>query len=545
MSKVAQYLQEHVDGEVTVASDVRDYFATDGSIFHQQPAVVMYPLNEQDVRKAARFAWQLAERGRFLPITARGSGTDQGGAAIGSGVMMVFPAHMNKVLELDSKTGLVAVQPGTNYGKLQQTLKSHSRYIPAYPASLEYSTIGGAIANNAGGERSFKYGKTNRYIKKLRVVLANGEVIETGRLSKRELNRKLGLANFEGEVYRALDKLYEEHGEILTLPRPQVTKNSAGYNIWDVKGKDGSFDLTPLFVGAQGTLGLITEAVMSTEPYNAQTTLLVAAFDDIRIAEAAITEFRAMHDGPAAIELVDQHLLQIVDKQNPNTLKGLLEKPFAPIVLLIEFDGANERHRRRNAKQAQKILEKYEISYQLEHEAERQAQLWGIRRSAAAAINGSQGHARALPIIEDGIVPPEKLPELIAGLYRLLDQHHLTAAVWGHAGDANLHVQPYLDLAVVGDRQAAFKLMASYHNLVQQLGGSTTGEHGDGRLRGPALKSLYGEHVYSFFQHIKHAFDPYNIMNPGVKINLTEAEVTPLLRKDYNLKHLHDHLPHS
>src|SRR5471030_1461546 len=145
MSKVAHYLQEHVLGEVMTSLDARRYFSTDGSIFTVAPAVVMYPRNENDVRKTARFSWQLAERGRIVPITARGSGTDQSGAAIGSGIVLIFPAHMNRIIEFDGKTGVATVEPGINYGKLQQTLQTHGRYLPPYPASLEYSTIGGAV----------------------------------------------------------------------------------------------------------------------------------------------------------------------------------------------------------------------------------------------------------------------------------------------------------------------------------------------------------------------------------------------------------------
>src|SRR5688572_19305368 len=205
MSKVAHYLQEHLIGEVMTSADARRYFSTDSSILTLTPAVVVYPRNENDVRKIARFTWQLAERGRVIPMTARGAGTDQGGAALGSGIMIAFPAHMHRILELDDKSGVVVLEPGTNYGKLQQTLHTHDRFLPQFPASIEYSTIGGAVANNASGEKSVKYGSTRDYVKSLRVVLANGEVIETGRLSKREVSKKLGLATFEGEIYRAVD----------------------------------------------------------------------------------------------------------------------------------------------------------------------------------------------------------------------------------------------------------------------------------------------------------------------------------------------------
>jgi glycolate oxidase len=208
MSKVAHYLQEHLAGEVMISQDARRYFATDGSILSVTPALIAYPRNENDVRKTARFTWQLAERGRVIPVTARGAGTDQGGAALGAGIILAFPAHMHRILELDDKSGVIVVEPGTNYGKLQQTLQTHDRFLPPFPASLEYSTIGGAVANNAAGEKSVKYGCTRDYVRSLRVVLANGEVIDTGRLKKGELNKKLGMATFEGEVYRAIDQLF-------------------------------------------------------------------------------------------------------------------------------------------------------------------------------------------------------------------------------------------------------------------------------------------------------------------------------------------------
>src|SRR5688572_23376546 len=248
MSKVAHYLQEHLVGEVMTSADARRYFSTDGSILSIPPAVVVYPRSENDVRKVTRFTWQLAERGRVIPVTARGTGTDMAGAALGNGIIVAFPAHMHRILELDDKSGVVTVEPGINYAKLQQTLHTHDRFLPPYPASVEYSTIGGAVANNASGEKSVKYGDTRDFVRSLRVVLANGEIIQTGRLNKRELNKKLGLATFEGEIYRALDALLEESKDIIDKDVRGVTKNAAGYFLSDIKRKDGSFDLTPLFV---------------------------------------------------------------------------------------------------------------------------------------------------------------------------------------------------------------------------------------------------------------------------------------------------------
>lgn len=545
MSKVAHYLQEHLVGEVMTSVDARRYFATDGSIFALAPAIVVYPRNENDVRKTARFTWQLAERGRVIPMTARGSGTDLGGAAIGNGIMLVFPAHLHRVLELDGKTGDVTIEPGINYGKLQQTLHTHNRFLPPYPASLEYSTVGGAIANNASGERSLKYGPTRSFVKRLRVVLANGEVIEVRRLSRRELNKKLGLNSMEGEIYRQMDKLLEENKVLLQKSNIAVSKNAAGYSLNEIQRKDGSFNLIPLLVGSQGTLGIVTEATLETEQHNPNTTLLVGFFDDFKVAQDVITQLRKFSELPALIEMVDDHLLEFVQAHNPTLLKGVLEPPFQKLALFIEFDNLSDRIQKRTAKKAAKLLQKHQIPYRMETDPDKKEELWKIREAASTILSHNEAGAKPLPIIEDGIVPQDRLQEFIAGIYDIFNALHLPVAIWGHAGNANLHVRPLLNLSQVGDRQKVFKLLEDYYALVMRLGGSTTAEHGDGRIRAPYLEQLYGSEVYQLFRQVKQIFDPYGTLNPGVKIGVTIDDLKPLLRQDYDLAHFYDHMPRS
>jgi FAD/FMN-containing dehydrogenase len=545
MNKVAHYLQEHLTGEVMTSPDVRRYFSTDASVFQVIPAIVAYPRNENDVRKAARFTWQLAERGRIIPITARGSGTDQSGGALGQGIILVFPAHMNRILELDAKSGDVTVEPGINYGKLQQTLHTHGRFLPPFPSSLEYSTIGGAVGNNAGGEKSIKYGSTRAYVNSLRVVLANGEVIETGRVSKKDLSKKMGLSTFEGEVYRALDTLIEENHDVVQGLKLDVTKNSAGYNLAEVKQKDGSFDLTPLLVGSQGTLGIVSEVSLRTESHNPSSTLIAAYCTDLTQAEAVVMELRAGSELPSAIEVVDENLLNFLDQHNPNQLKDLVPKPFPSLILLIEFDDESSRTQKKLAKRATKILEKHQVEYRLETEEAKKEELWRIRHSAATVIAHNQDNAKALPIIEDGIVPIERFRDYLEGVYALFKKYNLNIAVWGHAGDANLHMQPFLDLSQIGDRQKVFRIIDDYYNMIVDLGGSTSGEHSDGRLRGPYLEQLYGTEAYEVFRKVKTIFDPHGILNPGVKMGVTLEDIKPLLRHEYALEHLYDHMPRT
>jgi FAD/FMN-containing dehydrogenase len=157
----------------------------------------------------------------------------------------------------------------------------------------------------------------------------------------------------------------------------------------------------------------------------------------------------------------------------------------------------------------------------------------------------SDGHAKALPIIDDGVVPLDKLGQFIEGLYELCKKNHVAPALWGSAGDANVRLQPHLDLSQVGDRQKAFRLMDEYYKLVVSLGGTTTGSYNDGRLRAPYLQTLYGDEMYGVFQKVKQIFDPHSILNPGVKVNVKLEDVKPLIRNGYDHQHRYEHLPRS
>lgn len=543
MSKVAHYLQEHLIGEVMTSTDARRYFATDGSILQLAPALIAYPRNENDVRKTARFTWQLAERGRIIPMTPRGAGTDQTGAALGSGIMLVFPAHLNRILELDTKSHTVTIEPGINFGKLQQTLHTHGRFLPPYPASIEYSTVGGAIANNSSGEQSVKYGDMLSFVKALRVVVANGEVIETSRLSKRELNKKLGLATFEGEIYRSLDTLLEENHELIGKLEREGIKNNAGYNLLDIKRRDGSFDLTPLIVGSQGTLGIITEAVLDTEEHNPQTTMLLAHFDSLEHVQQAVIELRKLSEPPCAIELIDQQVMQEVHKLNPNQLKDVLEQPYPAVSLLIEFD-APERKGKKYIKKAEKLLEKYAKQHDVVTHPEDQQQLRKLRQSTSSLLAHNEGQSYAVPIA-DAAVPIDRLHEYLKETYELLQAAGIKSGIWGHAGEGNLHFQPRVNLAQVGDRQKVFRLLDEYHKIVIKLGGTISSGAGEGRLRAPYVESMYGPELYALLQKVKQIFDPYGTMNPGVKFGTSLEDIKSMIRPDYGIDHLYDHLPRS
>jgi FAD/FMN-containing dehydrogenase len=422
-------------------------------------------------------------------------------------------------------------------------MHTHGLFLPPYPASLDYSTIGGAIGNNSAGEKSLKYGAMRKWVQKLEVVLANGEVIQTGRINKRELQKRKGLQTLEGEIYRLLDGLISDNADLIYDydDSIKVSKDSSGYFLADVKHRDGSFDLTPLIVGSQGTLGIITEAIVKLSPDTPKTELLVAEFADIGAAHDAISML--LNLDPSAMEMVDRNMLKFVETYQPNRLKKLIDTQQLPaIVLLVEFDDNKDGNRKKKAKRAMKALAGA-TQVRRTDKYDEQQQLWAIRHSAAAVTTFGNDGRSALPIIEDGIVPPEMFEKYMKGVYALLKKHQVEFCVWGHAGDAHLHVQPLMDLGKMTDRQKILQIMTDYHALVIKLGGSIAGEHNDGRIRTPFLVSQHGEDLVKLYEQVKDIFDPHGTLNPGVKTGTDIKGLIPLFRREYALDQLADHLP--
>ncbi len=378
----------------------------------------------------------------------------------------------------------------------------------------------------------------------LRVVLSNGDVIETKRLNKRELNKKLGLSTFEGEIYRTIDSIVEDNQETIKKLNLSTTKNAAGYNLNLVKRKDGSFDLTPLFIGSQGTLGLITEATLTSLTRHAHTTLILVKIEKLSSLQNIILEIRKLPDIPSVVEVVDKNLLEMAHKYDPGLISSTLKEPMPNFVLLVEIDDDSDSTQKKTLKRLTRIFKENDAEYQAETDSSKKEDLWKLRESTTAVLLHGEGNAKPLPIIEDGIVPPENLAKFISGVYEIFRNNNMEISVYGHAGDGHLHIQPILDVGQVGHRQKIFKLMEEYYKLVLNLDGSITGEHGEGRLRTAFLPLQYGADAYELLTRIKQTFDPHGILNPGVKIGGNIDTVKPLLRDDYSLGHLYSYLPH-
>lgn len=543
MSKVAHYLQEHLLGEVTDSPEVRRHFSQDASILRLSPAIIVYPRNESDIRKTARFTWQLAKRGRIMPITARGGGSNTSGSALSSGILLIFTAHMNKILLLDAKKEIITIEPGVTYDKVEQTLYTHGLFLPPYPASLDYATVGGGIATNAIGEKSVKYGDTGQYVDELRVVLANGEVIETHPLSKRELSRKLGLSTFEGEVYRAMDALLEENSELITTKKERMKgiRNAVGYNLSAIRTKN-QFDLTPLFIGSQGTLGIISEATMEVVPHNPITSMVMISLDSLSHLNEILPKLTELK--PSVLDMMNKAAIDLVIRINPNQLNEVLETPQSALHLFIEFDDAKSADQKKKLKKLRKITEKAGATMKPANYPEEIDRLWKIRHSVTTILTQPQGQSKALPVAEDVSIPPSRLVEFLQKASEVYESNGLIPAAWGSAGDGVVRMQPMLDLGQVGDRQKLFKVAESIYEIVKSLGGCITSSAGDGRVRAPYTPIINSPQYKDLIFKVKKIFDPYGTLNPGVK-TATMEEVRSLLRGDYNLAHHHEHLPRS
>ncbi|MCA9397755.1 FAD-binding oxidoreductase, partial [candidate division WWE3 bacterium] len=394
MQKILTQIEEAIQGDLTTKQNYLDYYSTDGSIFELTPTAICFPKDSVDIQNIVTIIHDAAKQGHYLPITPRGKGTDQGGGPLGTGLIMDFTRYMNQILEIGDD--YVRVQPGVRYGELQDALKKRGRYLPPYPASLEICSIGGAVANNSAGEKTVKYGATRHYVKNLHVVLSNGDMIQTEKLTRRQLGVRKRQDSFLGKIYKQIHTIITDNEDVIDTHRPHVTKNSSGYALWEIE-KWGMFDLAQLITGSQGTLGIVTEIILETMPLpeSSDVVLAVSHYDSLQAAGNAIRELHELE--PSALEVVDQNLLKLVLKQNPTLLDGLLPKELPAIILLTEFDNDSKNETAKKMASAVSTFDKYAFSWVKKEDPAEQARLWKLRRSAAAVMWTIPGSKKALP----------------------------------------------------------------------------------------------------------------------------------------------------
>lgn len=540
MSKIATYLQEHISGEVTTSPAILEAMSHDMGVLKVLPEMVVYPRATNDIRKIARFAWQLAEKGHVLPLTARGNGTDQTGGAIGKGIILSLPGHMHRVLEFDGKQKLVRVQPGADMRAVNGALALQGMTIPV---GQEGGTAGGAVAKNMGGLLAGKYGMIGSWVKQLEVVLANGDLLQTERLSKRELAKRKGLQTFEGEIYRTIDGLIEDNKQLITEKIAYDVPDNAGYSaIAQVKQKDSSFDLTPLFVGSQGTLGVISEMIMKTDFFSARNAAAVLCFTNKEVARDTLDKLRGLD--PAFVEYYDGTIFALAALRGrkydfAKNVGGKLEA-----VVLVGFDDFSDRTRTRKLKKLNKLLRDVDCTMEGAEGDDAEA-LLAVREVTTFAVVPEGKGVSAPPLFDGAYIPSERFEQYLGALTALATKHQVVLPLHGQILTGLMYTRPLLHLHKVGDKQKVFKLLEEYAALVASLGGHLIGEGGEGRTKARfAYKELDPE-VANLFAAIKSAFDPHGIFNPGVKQTAEVRHLTQHLRPDYDTATQSGRIPYN
>lgn len=536
------------DGEIENSPDTLETYSHDASLFEVRPEVVVFPHHAKDVESLVKFVNKKRKTHPQLALTARSGGTDMSGAAIGESIIVNFNEHfrlINKVAGLEAD-----VQPGVFYRDFDAaTIEKSAAILPSYPASRELCTVGGMVNNNSGGEKSLQLGKTEDYIKELKVVLSDGKSYTLKPLEGAALKAKMAKKGYEGELYRETYKLLEANYDKIKAAKPHVSKNSTGYNIWDVWDREsGVFDLTKLFAGAQGTLGLITDIKFRLVPKPEHSGLLVCFMRNINNLGEVINE--VLPHKPASFESFDDVTLILAIKfffyfqktlgwvglaklglsLMPDAL--LLRHGIPKLILMIEFTGHSEEEVAEKIHNMKQTLKPYKMLMEEDETEAKSKKFWVLRRESFNLLRKKVKDKHTAPFIDDLVVPPKYLPEFLPRLRKIVNKYKLFATIAGHMGDGNFHIIPLMKIEQPSERAKLEPAMREVNELVLSYGGSLSGEHNDGMIRGPWLTQMYGHEVVGYFKQVKGIFDPNNIFNPHKK---TDADW------DYSMAHVRDH----
>jgi FAD/FMN-containing dehydrogenase len=521
-------------GELDDSAAVREVYSEDTSIFKITPEAVVYPKHVADLYTLIHYVHQF--RG-VRSLTARSAGTDMSGGPLTGSIVVDFTRHFNRVLHVDTKKAVT--EPGVYYRDFEKATLQHGVIMPSYTASRELNTVGGMVANNSAGEKSLTYGKTERYVRMLKVVLQDGYEYEFRKLGRAELEAKKAQSDYEGEVYRRVEGLILAHEAAIAAARPAVSKNSAGYGIWNVWNKEAdTFDMTQLFVGSQGTLGFVTEITFDlVRPMNASR-MLVLFLRPRHLRDLGKIVNVVLEHKPESFESYDDKtfnvMLQVFPKLfarlggNPFKLardfwpeiKMVLKGGIPSLVLMAEFTADTDAAAAKKAEGARAAVAKvFDVSTHITRDAHESEKFWTIRRESFKLLRENVRGKNTAPFIDDMVVAPAHLPEFLPELYAILDEYDLIYTVAGHVGDGNFHIIPLMDFSRPDFVKIINELSERVYTLVGKYHGSITGEHNDGLIRTPYLHKMFSSEILGVFQEIKEIFDPHRIFNPHKKVD--------------------------
>lgn len=536
------------EGDIDTSDATLGEYSHDASLFELRPQVVVFPKNSKDIEHLV--TWVTANKASHpeLSITPRSRGTDMSGGAVGESIVADVSKYMTQLFAVDGDSAIV--EPGMLYKDFDIETLKYGSILPSYPASRDLASVGGMASNNSGGEKSLEFGKTDNFVLELKVVLSDGHEYTIKPLNRKELDAKMAQTDYEGKVYRETFNLLDSHyGEIQTA-RPQVSKDSTGYHLWNVWNREtGVFDLTKLFVGAQGTLGIITCITFRLVQKPAHSGTLVCYMHKIDRLGAVIPAVLAHH--PATFESFDDNTLWLSFRFFFSFLKKLgfwswallalqlipdglmLIRGIPKLILLIEFTGTSVEEVEAKIIAARNDLKQFHFTYMEKDETEAKSRkFWLMRRESFNLLRSKVKDKHTAPFIDDMVVPPNRLTEFLPKLRDIIKKYKLKATIAGHMGDGNFHVIPLMKIEDQTERAKLQPAMKEVNTLVLAYGGSVSGEHNDGMVRGPWLEQMYGPIVLGYMRDIKQLYDPQNIFNPHKK---TDADW------DFSFNHIREH----
>lgn len=550
-------LKAVISGEVDTRGATRELYSHDASLFEVMPQAVVYPRSGEDIQSLVRFVARekLRERGDTIPIsiTARAAGTDMSGGPLGESIILDVSKHFTRIISVDKERAIV--EPGVFYRDLEKETLRRGVIMPAYTASKEICAVGGMVANNSGGEKSIKYGKVERYVRRLKVVLSDGNEYEIKPLSKEAFEAKKSQDDFEGALYRNIGALIERNWGDIEHARPTVTKNSAGYYLWNVWNREsGVFDLTQLIVGSQGTLGIVTEIEFGLVPVPKHSQMVVMFLPSIERLGEVVDE--VMRYEPESFESYDDYSMKLAVTFAWDLLKELglwqavrLGVQFIPdlfrvltggipkLILMAEVTGNDEKDVARRAKEIKKAVAHFRFNTHIARSKSEIEKYWKIRRESFNLLRKHSQGKRTAPFIDDIIVSPHAMPQFLPQLEAILKQSKLVYTIAGHAGNGNFHIIPLMDLDSPISADVILDVSQKVYKLVAQYKGSITAEHNDGIIRTPFLPYMYSPKVIELFAEVKKIFDPLGIFNPGKKVGGSLEYIQGHLIKKHNTPH--------
>ncbi|MGI8649900.1 MAG: FAD-binding and (Fe-S)-binding domain-containing protein [Rubrobacter sp.] len=504
--QLEERLAGKLDGDLRTDAASRAMWATDASIYKRSPVGVVVARSEEDVRQALRAASKIG-----LSVTPRGTGTSLAGQATGPGLAL-DTSLMNEVHELDLEKRRVVVGPGMVQGELNALVEPHGVVFGADTSTSDVATLGGMIGNNSAGMRSLVYGTTADQILSLRCVMPDGEVAEFYSMPRGEAERKSKGEGTEARIIRGALDIGTRYSTEIKRRFPRLIRRVSGYGIDTLVDPD-ELDLTRILCGSEGTLAVITRAELVLKELPEKRSMASFEFDSLTASARATVQLLEME--PSAVELLDDVAINIARKNATYSKYTEFVRGQPKAVLLCEWSGTEDEVEERFAG-LNEIAEEIRATSAVRLSPGEQTQTVKLRKSTLPILLGTSDDAKPVAFVEDAAVPPDRLEEFVTRFEEIVAANDTWACFYGHASVGTLHVRPALDTSDPDGVKKMRRIAEDVADLVAELGGSISGEHGDGLSRSEFLEKMYGPEVLRAFEEVKNLFDPERRLNPDI-----------------------------